>query len=145
MRWKTALGREVVDTSTAESTGSLDGMVADPTASRITALIVGDQIVTWEDAGGIGTDAVTVSGAGLFRDPESDLEHAAIDGPGDPIGRAVLTEQGFALGKVGDIEFDAESGAIHHLLVDDAEIAGSRLIGIGSYAVVVSGERTEYG
>ncbi len=138
MRWKQAMKRDVVDTEKAETIGKLSGMVADPSSAKIVAMVVGDQIISWTDANGIGADAVTVASADMLRLPESDLEIRSVEGATDPTSKQVLTEDGHDIGSVADIEFDPESGAILQLVLGDDEIAGSRLIGIGSYAVIVA-------
>ncbi len=61
-----------------------------------------------------------------------------IDGSRDPIAKRVLTEDGLALGSIADIDFDSETGAIRQLILADEHIAGSRLMGTGTFAVVVS-------
>lgn len=138
MRWKHAMGREVVDTRTAETVGKIGGFVVEPADSKIAAVIVGSKIVSWSDAGGIGPDALMVNGADVLTDPSSDTEAAAVDGKGDPISKTVFTEDGFDIGTLVDIVFDPESGAIDDLVLADDDIAGARLMGIGSFAVVVA-------
>ena len=54
MRWNQIIGRDVVDTSNAESLGTVDGFVIDPDASAVVAILVGGQAVSWSDADGIG-------------------------------------------------------------------------------------------
>ncbi|MGK2958150.1 MAG: PRC-barrel domain-containing protein [Acidimicrobiales bacterium] len=137
MRWRNALGREVVDISTAETIGHVDAMVVDASASSIVGMVIGNQVVSWSDTGGIGSDAVTVVNADLIREPKSDLELRAVEGASDPISKRVITEDGFALGSIADIEFDPESGTISRVILGDDHIAGSRLMGTGSFAVVV--------
>lgn len=112
-------------------------MVIDALASSIVGLVVGKLVVSWADTGGIGSDAVTVADAGLIREPTSDPELRAVEGATDPISKRVITEDGFALGTIADIEFDPASGTISRLILGDDHIAGSRLIGTGSFAVVV--------
>jgi sporulation protein YlmC with PRC-barrel domain len=51
----------------------------------------------------------------------------------------VLTEHGHFLGKVRDVEFDPANGRITSLMLKEAFVDGERLLGIGSYAVVVRG------
>jgi sporulation protein YlmC with PRC-barrel domain len=53
--------------------------------------------------------------------------------------RRVLTEHGHPLGKVRDIEFDPADGRVTSLLLKDSFVDGTRLLGIGKYAVVVTG------
>ncbi len=112
-------------------------MVVDASTSSIVGIVVGSQVVAWADTGGIGPDAVTVADAGLIRGPRSDLEMRAVEGATDPISQTVITEEGFALGSVADIEFDPQSGTISRVILGDDHIAGSRLMGTGSFAVVV--------
>ncbi|HVL93803.1 MAG TPA: PRC-barrel domain-containing protein, partial [Acidimicrobiales bacterium] len=52
-------------------------------------------------------------------------------------GRRVLTERGRELGAVADVEFDPATGAVTAVLVGQTTVAGDRLIGLGSYALVV--------
>lgn len=138
MRWKKALGRNIINTSTAESAGKVEGFVVDPTRQAIVAIISGDGIIDWTDTGGIGPDAVTSGGNTVAREPSSDVERRASNGAGDPIGKPLLTEYGFALGTVGDVDFDPESGALNHLILGDDDLKGSRLMGIGPHAVIVA-------
>jgi sporulation protein YlmC with PRC-barrel domain len=138
MRWRNALRREVVDTTEARATGRLDGLVVDPSRSTIEGLVVGGRIVDWSDAGGVGRDAITIEGDDLAHEARNDAERAAIEGTTDPIAKPVITEDGFEVGTVGDVEFDPVTGEITWLVLGDDRIKGSRLLGIGSYAVVVS-------
>lgn len=49
----------------------------------------------------------------------------------------MLTDGGTELGKVDDVDFDPGTGSITYLISADDRIAGDRLLGCGSYAVVV--------
>lgn len=138
MRWKEAVGLKVVDTTTADRVGKVEGLVADPGTATVVAVIVDDQVVSWSDGGGLGKDAFTLKGADMLRAPESDLERLTIDGAGDPLGKTVITEEGVDIGVVDDIDFDSQTGVIEGLILSDDEIKGSRLVGIGSFAVMVS-------
>ncbi len=52
--------------------------------------------------------------------------------------KLVLTTGGDELGHVADIEFDPDTGGLTSIVLrEDAAISGDRLVGIGSYAVVV--------
>lgn len=145
MRWKQAKGRTVVNTSTAENLGTLSGFAVNPDTSQLVALVIGDQVITWADAGGIGKDAVTIADEEMVRPPESSLEKAAAGGSGDPVGKRVITEDGHDIGCVADIDFDAQTGAIRELVLGDDEVLGSRLLGIGSFAVMVSSAQRSMG
>lgn len=138
MRWKRALGKEVVNTESAETAGKVDGLVVDPEASKVVAMVLGDKVVSWTDAKGIGHDAVTITETGMVREPGGELEKRAIEGAGDPIGKTVISEDGVAMGSIADVDFDPETGTLGCLVLADDEISGARLMGIGSYAVIVS-------
>ena len=53
------------------------------------------------------------------------------------IGHRVLDDHGRELGQVRDVEFDPADGSVVTLMLKDAYVDGDRLLGIGSYAVVV--------
>ena len=53
------------------------------------------------------------------------------------LGKRVLATSGDELGKVKDVEFDPATGDVLALLLDEGASPGERLIGVGSYAVVV--------
>ena len=80
MRWNQIIGHDVVDTSTAESLGTIDGCVVDPERSAVVAILVGHRAVSWSDADGIGEDALTLTGSDLLHDVGSDLERRAVRG-----------------------------------------------------------------
>ena len=50
----------------------------------------------------------------------------------------MITEDGVDIGTVADVDIDAASGAVERLVLVDDDVKGSRLIGVGSFAVVVS-------
>lgn len=137
MRWSETVGREVVDTSTAEGVGRVEGLVLDVDSGDVAAIVVGGRIVSWADAEGIGSDAVTLRSADLLSQPDTDAARSAVAGRSAPISKRVITEDGFELGTVVDIEFDPYSGAVDRLVLDDGEVGGRRLLGVGSFAVVV--------
>lgn len=140
MLFSEARRHKVMDTTTAQQVAEVDGFVVDPAAGRITALRLGKskgpgRVLDWEGVGAFGPDAVTVSGTGAIREPADDDEAraAGLDLPG----RRVLTERGRELGAVADVEFDPATGAVTAVLVGQTTVAGDRLIGLGSYALVV--------
>jgi sporulation protein YlmC with PRC-barrel domain len=143
MRWHDVRGHRVVDTTSAEAVGTLDGLVIDPDGHRVADLVIGDRVLCWSDSHGIGADAVTVKDPDLLREPETDQQRRAVDGATDPVGKAVYTEDGFELGVVEDLEFDADTGAVEVLATATERIPGSRLMGLGSYAVVVRSTRRD--
>ncbi len=140
MRFSDADGRKVVSTSSAETVGKLDGFVVDPQQRRIVAVEVkktdsGDTLM-WSAIVGFGADAVTVTDAHAIT--ELSEEVAALAGKDHHLkGKRILSNAGDELGPVDDVEFDPESGQVQALITGEQDIAGERLIGIGSYAVVV--------
>ncbi len=51
--------------------------------------------------------------------------------------KRVLSTVGDEMGVVTDVEFDGSTGAITYLMVDGAPVPAERLVGVGSWAVVV--------
>lgn len=141
MRFSDAHGRKVVSTASATTVGKVDGYAVDPGSRKVVALHLkktdGDaDTLLWSAMTAFGPDAVTVSGPEAFVKADGDIA-ALLDKHHKVQGRRVLTEGGDELGKVDDVEFDAETGSVLTLLLKDGEVAGERLLGIGSYAVVV--------
>lgn len=144
MRMSEARNRPVVDTSTAETVGLVDGFVIDAAGARITALRLRDTsgdatLVSWVDLTAFGTDAVTVTSAGVLRRPADEEERRRADPDLDPIAKPALAETGTGLGVVTDAEFDAESGALRAIVTDAFELPADRLLGLGDYAAVFAG------
>src|SRR5450755_2396459 len=140
MRFSEAAGRQVVCTSTADTVGLVDDFVVDPRRRAVVALSLrktnGGDTLLWTDIAAFGSDAVTVSNADKIVDAApaiialSGKEHRLV-------GKRVLTAGGDDIGTVDDVEFDADTGAITSLLLPSGDVSGARLIGVGSYAVVV--------
>lgn len=143
MRWRKSLGKPVIDRSSGETIGEVTTLIASVESHRITGIVVDDRIAPWSTTRGIGHDAVTVPSVDALTEPTDGDEKRIVDGDVDPLGRSVYTEDGFALGSLTDIDFDADTGEIGRLLLADDDLAGSRMLGIGSFAVVVrSRDRT---
>ena len=91
----------------------------------------------------VGADAVTIGGASVVVDPDERLADLATK-DGTVLKKRVLSDAGEDLGSVHDIDLDPESGALLELIVGEKKhrtsVAGSRLLGVGSYAVVVKAE-----
>ena len=81
---------------------------------------------------------MTVPSAGVLRLTRGEAEERAASRGFQPIGKLVLSEWGTVLGKVEDVDFDEGSGALVGFDLGDAgSVASDRLLGLGSYAVVV--------
>lgn len=138
MRFSDAKGHKVVSTADAETVGRVDGFVVDPAGARVSALRLkkteGDgDVLPWDAVIGFGPDAVTTGSADVIVAGTAQ-DH---DKHRDVLGKRVLTESGDELGEVKDVEFDPETGTVLMLLTKDGEVAGERMIGLGSYALMV--------
>lgn len=137
-------GRKLVDTSTADSIGKVDGFLLDPATQKIAGLEFKKtdhgSVVAWDDLTAVGADAVTVASSDGLSDPDGHLANLATK-DGQVLKKRVLSDAGEHLGTVHDIDLDPETGALNELIVGEKKnrrsIAGSRLLGVGSYAVVV--------
>ena len=143
IRFSDIAGNPVMNTSTATSVGKVRAPIVDPVTQRIVGFRVkkskgpGD-VVLWEGLAGLGPDALTVDSVERVAAPPTEWKRRAT-GKLDLIGRIVLTEHGHYLGKVRDVEFEPKDGRITSLILKDVFVDGERLLGIGSYAVVVRG------
>ncbi len=140
-RLTTARGRKVVSRASAEQLGFIEHVVLDAEHRAVGALIVGKRrgarIVSWEGISSFGADAVMLSADEHLREPGDERERAAARGKFEPTGRRVLSDVGNELGRVDDIVFDPESGALETIIVTGVEYPGDALLGAGSYALVL--------
>jgi uncharacterized protein YrrD len=144
MLFSQAHKRDVVNTATALRVARVNGFVVLPGPARVALLRLGKvrgagTLLAWDDVQGFGPDAVTVATDAVIRPARDALEQRAEDGDLEILGKRVLTERGTELGAVTDVDFDPETGAVTTLITKTETLAGERLIGLGSYAVVVSG------
>jgi uncharacterized protein YrrD len=144
MRFTEIHGRKVVSLADAETLGKVDGYVIDPGRQAVVALrlskVKGDVcFLSWTDLHAFGADAVTISNATCLRPAADEAEERAASKDLQVIGKLVLSTSGTALGKGEDVEVDGESGAIVAVDLGDAgTVAGDRIVGLGSYALVVT-------
>ena len=140
MRIRESRRRPVVNTSTAETVGHVDGFLIEAEAARITGLRVdidgSMSILPWDRLAAFGPDAVTVADAEVFRAPADPSEQRRSDPALDPIGKLAVEETGNGLGTVADVDFDPTSGALRAILTDIYELPADKLMGLGGYAMV---------
>lgn len=142
MRFSEAKGHKIVSTSSADTVGKVSGFVVDPHSSSIVALRLkktGDagDTLPWSAVTAFGPDAVTIADVQVLVDSKAEaVAPAAADHP--MIKTQVLDTTGRKLGTIRDVDFNPSDGHLVSLLLDSGEIEGSRLIGVGSYAVVVT-------
>jgi uncharacterized protein YrrD len=136
MRFSECRKRPILDTATAQQVGRVDGFAVDAAGRRVHAVLVGKSrdgsVLPWEQVKGFGPDAVTIESSSVLRRSSGGLDDA-----GDLTGARVLSERGFELGAVRDVEFDPATGSLLELVLDQRSIPGDDLLGYGSYAVVV--------
>lgn len=143
MRFSEAKGRKVVSASNAETVAKVDEFLIDPKTRAVLAIKLkkssaGDTLL-WTEITGFGADAVIVAGVESLKEAPARVDR--LEGKDRRVlGKRVLSTGGDVLGEVKDVEFDAESGAVTALILADGDLAGARLVGIGSYAVVVKAE-----
>jgi sporulation protein YlmC with PRC-barrel domain len=143
MKFTDASGRQVVSTSSAATVGKIDDFVVDPRRRAVVAVTLkkadAGRTLAWSNITAFGADAVTVSGGDVLTEPTPEI--AALSGKDHRLlGKRVLSTGGDDLGKVDDVEFDPGTGTITALLLPSGEVAGGRLVGVGSYAVVVQAD-----
>jgi sporulation protein YlmC with PRC-barrel domain len=130
----------VVDTSTAQTLGHVDGFLIETGNATITGLRVetdsSTAILPWDRLAAFGPDAVTVTDATALRPPADAEEQRRSDPDLDPIGKPAIEETGNGLGTVADVDFDPESGALRAVLTDAYELPADKLLGLGGYALV---------
>lgn len=136
-----ANGHKVVDTSTAGAVGKVSGFLVDPATRKVVALRLkktdSGRMLRWGDITAFGTEAVTIAEVGVITETDEELD--ALSGKAHGLlKKRVLTTGGDELGSVKDVGFDRENGDVTTIVINGAEdVAGERLVGIGSYAVVV--------
>lgn len=136
-------GRPIMDLSTAATIGSVDGVVLDAPAGRLTALTVarssaGRTILDWNSVRSVGPDAVTVDDDGAIRPPAGAYEAGAADGSFRAVSKQVLTDDGDAAGMVDDVVVDIETGAFVGLVIDGTAVPASQVVAVGDHAVIIS-------
>lgn len=140
MRFSDAKGHKVVDKSTATTVGQVRGFLVNPRSRSVAALRLkktdrGD-VLRWSDLTAFGIDAITIGDSAAITELDDELE--AFRGKRRRLlKKRVLTTGGDELGEVADVEFDPDTGKLTTILLQDGEVAADRLVGIGSYAVVV--------
>lgn len=140
MLYRDLKGTKAVSTSTADTVGKVSGFMLDPATRSLVALEFkktdSGRYTPWSDLKAVGGDAVTVADDSVITEGNAQID-ALADKDHSVIKKRVLATSGDELGKVKDIDFDPETGALNFLVVDKTQVAASRLRGVGSWAVVV--------
>ncbi|GLY26724.1 PRC-barrel domain-containing protein [Kineosporia sp. NBRC 101731] len=143
IRFSDISGNPVMDTSTATTVGRVEAPIIDPVARKVVGFRIRKSagpgsVLLWGALAGLGPDALTVNSVERLAAPPDELKSRS-GKKLDVLKRRVLTEHGHPLGKVKDIEFDPADGRVTSLMLKDSFVDGGRLLGIGQYAVVVTG------
>ncbi len=140
-----SIGRKVVSRASAKELGVVHHLLVDAERRRVAAVIIGRakkaQLVDWAGISGFGPDAVMIGDEESLRPPGDEREQAAVEGALDLVGKRALTERGNELGKLDDVTFDADTGALQDLVIGDRRIPAGALLGAGSYAAVLDGSQ----
>lgn len=142
MRFTEVRKRDVVATDSAETVARVDALVVDPGSRAISAVRLGKvksgdgEFVSWSDLTAFGQDVVTIPSVDVVREATGDREPDLKKKAG-VLGKRVLDDAGFELGEVAEVEFDPATGSVTTLITAKHQITGDRLLGIGTYAVVV--------
>ena len=140
MLFSEAHNHKVVSTDTASTVGKIDGFVVDPSLPGIVALTVAKaangSALPWPNVIAVGPDAVTVASAEAVVVPDEQLSELADKSHG-LLGKRVLSTAGIMLGAVRDVDFDPATGRLALLALDTGTVDAARLVGAGSYAVIV--------
>ncbi|GMA86822.1 hypothetical protein GCM10025868_20720 [Angustibacter aerolatus] len=100
-------------------------------------------MLVWDSVAAFGADAVTVDGPTAIGEVPEGME-PLLDKRNHVLKKRVLTTAGQELGPVKDVEFDPATGDVTALVLKkQADVAGSRLVGIGAYAVVVQADPSD--
>lgn len=132
----------VYSKASAEEIGRVIRYVVTASERKVAALQVGGRkskalLADWEHVVGFGPDAVVIDDEEHLRHPDSDYEQRVTAGDLDLRGRRVLTDTGYEVGALVDIEFDESTGEVTLLETDRTSADGGGLVAIGPYAVIV--------
>jgi sporulation protein YlmC with PRC-barrel domain len=131
------VGRPAILRDTAEQAGEIKAFAIDAPTRRVVALVLSAgrsaRIVDWSEVRSIGPDAVIVDGS---REPR-DEDERTLAGAAHPLDKRLLSDKGNEIGQVADATVD-DDGVVLDLRSGEEVVTGDRLLGVGSYAVVVA-------
>jgi sporulation protein YlmC with PRC-barrel domain len=133
--------RKVVSRASAKELGAVSHLLVDAQRRQIAAVVIGRgrnaHLVDWAQVTGFGPDAVMVGDEAALRAPADDRERAAAAGELELVGQRALSERGNELGKLDDVTFDPDTGALQDLVIGERRVPAGSLLGNGSYAAVL--------
>lgn len=140
------LGHPVISAEDARPAGEVAGLRIDPRTCRISELYLrdaksGSDSVPWTDVRGVGPDAVIIDTGAAATEPDRSGSHSRAHKR--LLGKRVLTEFGEDIGTLTEVTFDPDTGMVGDLYIGHEQVPGSRLVGLGPYALVLgAGSRT---
>ena len=142
-RLSEADGEPVLSRESAERVGKVRHLVIDVAERRIAALHVDGRrrkarLVDWDAVTGFGPDSVIIDSERSLRAPEEGEELEVASGHRDLDGRMVLSDEGVELGRITDVVFDEESGALITIVTEDGEHPAARLRALGPYCMILA-------
>ncbi|MEO7449035.1 MAG: hypothetical protein ABI336_12255 [Humibacillus sp.] len=145
MLFSAARKHKVVSTTSADTVAKVKDFIVDPATRHVVALVVkgskaGD-VLPWSRISGFGPDAVTIGDLDAISAADEDVAKLRSSANTMRKKRALLST-GDLMGTVTDVAFNGDTGAIESVLVDGEPVNGARLIGVGSFAVVIRAEVT---
>ncbi|MWA09535.1 PRC-barrel domain-containing protein [Streptomyces sp. BA2] len=135
------LGHPVISAEDARPAGEVAGLGIDPRTRRITELYLratksGGDSVPWSHVRGMGPDAVIIdTGAAAATEAGRGGSHSRAHKR--LLGKRVLTEYGEDIGTLTEVTFDPDTGSVGDLYVGREQVPGSRLVGLGPYALIL--------
>jgi uncharacterized protein YrrD len=142
MRFADAEQTPVYSKASADEIGRVVRYIVTASTHSVAALQIGGrrrkaQLADWEHVVGFGPDAVVIDDEEHLRHPDSDYEQRVAAGDLDLRGRRVLTDRGYDIGALVDVEFDESTGEVTLLATGRTSVSGAGLVVIGPYAIVV--------
>jgi uncharacterized protein YrrD len=142
-RLSEADGEPILSRESAERIGKVRHVVIDVAERRIAALHVDGRrkkarLVDWSAITGFGPDSIIIDSERSLRSPDEGEELEVASGHRDLHGRLVLSDEGLELGRITDIVFDEESGALITIVTDREEHPAGRLRALGPYCMILA-------
>lgn len=156
MKASSLRGRSVVSLNDGVAVGKVLDLTVDATHVQVSTIVLvghdGNSVVPFAAVRHFGTDAVTIDDSRIVQAPadNNDLSERGIS---TLTGLPVMNQGGAVIGRVDDVEFDAENGKFTTLLVQHGGVFGlgstqeavpaSAIRGIGPNMITVDTSTTD--
>lgn len=147
-------GIAILDVAGGKKLGTVDEVVISPDDGKLLGFVMRgggvlartEHVIEADDIRSIGPDAITVDGDDLAHVPEAASEaiKAARTGGRSLMGRTAVTQQGTALGQIGDLMLDEDGRRLAAVVIGGGMLGSSdavpadRIVSVGPDVVVVS-------